>query len=60
MTIVKFKDQNYDKIKSKCLSNGELFTDHLFPAGDSILFKSKRLGTVEWKRPNVNIWISKH
>lgn len=55
MTIVKFKDQNYDKIKSKCLSNGELFTDHLFPAGDSILFKSKRLGTVEWKRPNVNI-----
>lgn len=51
---VRFKNQDYDKLKSQCLSKGVLFEDNLFPANDSILFKSKRIHNIEWKRPNVN------
>ena len=55
MKLNKFKSQNYDNLKSDCKKNGKLFVDNLFPANDSILFKSKRLTGVEWKRPHVSL-----
>ena len=43
MSIVKFKNQNYEKIRSNCLRKVELYTDPEFPANHTSLFKSKRL-----------------
>ena len=51
----KFKVQNYDKIKNKCLEKSELFVDDLFPANESILFKDKIMNGIVWKRPHVFI-----
>jgi hypothetical protein len=56
MSLVKFNNQDYYKIKSKCRSEGKLFTDAMFPANDSVLFKSKRIPNVQWKRPHVCIF----
>ena len=53
MSLVRFKNQDYDKLRSKCRSEGQLFVDTLFSANDSILFKSKRIQGVQWKRPHV-------
>jgi hypothetical protein len=54
MSIVKFKNQNYEKIRSNCLRKVELYTDPEFPANHTSLFKSKRLNGIEWKRPHVS------
>ena len=51
----KFKVQNYDKIKRQCLENSDLFKDNTFPANDSILFKTKLMNGIVWKRPHVKI-----
>ena len=53
MSLVRFKNQNYEKIRSNCLSKTELFTDSEFPANYTSLFRSKRLNGIEWKRPHV-------
>ena len=55
MSLFRFNNQDYDKIKSKCKNEGKLFIDELFQANDSILFKSKRIHGVQWKRPHVCI-----
>jgi hypothetical protein len=49
----KFKIQNYERIKSKCLENNELFVDTTFPANDTSLFKNKIMNGIVWKRPHV-------
>ena len=51
MRVERFKNQNYEKLKSSCLANNQLFVDSMFPAGPDVLFKSKRVD-VEWKRPH--------
>jgi hypothetical protein len=55
MSLVKFKNQNYEKIRSNCLSKVELYTDPEFTANHTSLFKSKRLNGIEWKRPHVSL-----
>ncbi len=51
MRIFRFENQNYDRLRSSCLSSGKLFEDPLFKPDASSLFKSRRLD-VEWKRPH--------
>ena len=51
----KFKAQNYEKIKNKCLAEKILFVDTTFPANDSSLLKNKLMNGIVWKRPHVII-----
>ena len=50
-----YKNQRYNDIKSKCLKDGTLFEDPLFPAVESSLFFSgkKPPRPFVWKRPKV-------
>lgn len=52
---VPYKGQNYEEIKSHCLSNNTLFEDPEFPAIESSLFFSgkKPPRPFVWKRPKV-------
>lgn len=51
MRLLRFENQNYDRLRSSCLSKNKLFVDTVFTADANSLFKSKRLD-VEWKRPH--------
>ncbi|XP_064174762.1 calpain-2 catalytic subunit-like [Anguilla rostrata] len=54
---VKYLNQDFEALRSQCLSNGVLFSDHNFPAApESLGFKdlgprSPKTRGVEWKRP---------
>jgi len=48
--------QDYEKIRSKCLENGELFEDPEFPAEDpSVFFSRSERRSFQWLRPHVSI-----
>lgn len=48
-----FLNQDYETIKQKLLSTGELFEDDKFAADNSSLYKLKPLeNTVVWERPS--------
>ncbi len=51
MKIQRFKNQNYSRLKSSCVSKGKLFVDTTFPATSESLFKSKHINC-QWKRPH--------
>ncbi|RWS11444.1 calpain-B-like isoform X4 [Dinothrombium tinctorium] len=44
--------QDYDAIKDKCLRDGQLFEDPVFPANQSSIFYSKRGTEFKWLRPS--------
>ncbi|XP_055380828.1 calpain-A-like [Condylostylus longicornis] len=45
--------QDYESLKNKCLDNGSLFEDPLFPASDeSLLFSRRSDRYFEWLRPH--------
>lgn len=47
--------QDYEKIKSSCLSEGVLFEDPDFPAEDaSVWFSKNEIGGFQWMRPHVS------
>ncbi|KAL4219876.1 Calpain-5 [Mactra antiquata] len=49
---VKFKNQDYSKLKKECQTKGNLFVDPEFPAQDkSLFYTSGKLAGVTWKRP---------
>ncbi|CAF0817426.1 unnamed protein product [Brachionus calyciflorus] len=54
--MIKFKpflNQDYESIRQKLLSTGELFEDDKFPADDSSLYKVKPVDQIiSWKRPS--------
>lgn len=54
--MISFKpylNQNYEKIKQKCLQSNCLFEDELFPANDKSLFHfNTPERTIIWKRPH--------
>lgn len=50
-----FKGQKYDALRKECQEGGKLFEDPEFPADDSSLFYSQRIGGVQWKRPKVQM-----
>jgi calpain len=48
--------QDYEKIRDKCLANGELFEDPEFPAEDaSVFFSRSGRKNFQWLRPHVSI-----
>jgi hypothetical protein len=48
-----FKNQNYMLLKKKCLEEGSLFEDPLFPTDSKSLFYSKPMPKgVKWMRPS--------
>jgi len=48
--------QDYGKLLSSCLSNGELFCDPEFPAEDSSVFFSRsEKRNFKWLRPHVRL-----
>ncbi|XP_069350859.1 calpain-13 [Eulemur rufifrons] len=53
--VIKFKDQDFNSLRDRCLSRGWLFEDETFPPlASSIgqkLLQGKRLSNLEWKRP---------
>ncbi|XP_045199572.2 calpain-5-like [Mercenaria mercenaria] len=50
--VVKYKNQDYSKLKKECQAKGDLFFDPEFPAQDKALFfTSGKLTGVTWKRP---------
>ncbi|XP_065645117.1 calpain-5 isoform X2 [Hydra vulgaris] len=51
MRYTYYKNQQYDRIKSQCLTNKKLFEDPEFPASDESLFFSKPTFSAVWKRP---------
>lgn len=53
-SAIPYKDQQYSKLKSQCVSKGELFVDHLFPPSSKSLFYSKVEKDIVWKRPGVS------
>lgn len=57
--IVKFKNQDYDKLKKECKAKGNYFVDPEFPAQDkSLFYTSGKLTGVTWKRPKVKVSLS--
>lgn len=55
-TIKPFKDQDFSKLKSSCLSSGELYLDKEFPPVDqSLFFSNNAPDNIEWKRPGVSV-----
>ncbi|XP_027624111.1 calpain-13 isoform X2 [Tupaia chinensis] len=54
-SVTKFKDQDFNSLRDRCLSRGRLFKDETFPAMDSSigqkLLQGKNLTSLEWKRP---------
>jgi hypothetical protein len=53
-SAIPYKDQQYSKLKSQCVSKGELFVDPLFPPTSKSLFYSKVEKNIVWKRPGVS------
>lgn len=57
---VKYLNQNFEGLRSECLSRGELFCDTMFPAApESLGFnelgpRSPKTRGVVWKRPGVS------
>lgn len=52
---IKFKGQNYGKLKRRNMDANELFQDPLFPPNENSLGLGRQLpGRVEWKRPTVS------
>ncbi|XP_060042802.1 calpain-13 [Erinaceus europaeus] len=54
-TIIKFKGQDFQFLRDRCLRRGQLFEDDTFPPttasiGTSVL-QGKSLSNLEWKRP---------
>nr|XP_012643815.1 calpain-13 [Microcebus murinus] len=53
--VIKFKDQDFNSLRDRCLSRGWLFEDETFPAmASSIgqkLLREKFFSNIEWKRP---------
>lgn len=56
----KFKSQNYEKIKNKCLTEKVLFVDDTFPANDLSLLKNNSMNGIVWKRPHVIIFLKRN
>ncbi|ELV10715.1 Calpain-13 [Tupaia chinensis] len=58
-SVTKFKDQDFNSLRDRCLSRGRLFKDETFPAMDSSigqkLLQGKNLTSLEWKRPQVMV-----
>lgn len=51
-TILKYRDQDYNKIKEACLANGELWTDPEFGPDDIALWEgAPKIEGIVWKRP---------
>ena len=56
----KYLNQDYEELRSQCLSRGQLFCDPAFPAApESLGFKelganSYKTRGVQWKRPGVS------
>lgn len=61
---VKYLNQNFESLRSECLSRGQLFCDTTFPAApESLGFnelgpRSPKTRGVEWKRPGVSSYES--
>ena len=51
--LIRFEQQNYEKIKKGLLKRKELFVDETFPANDSTLTLELRGEELTWKRPSV-------
>ena len=52
--VRRFHNQNYAKLKRRCISRGELFTDPEFPpTAQSLFFSGKDDHDIVWKRPKV-------
>lgn len=50
--VVPYEGQSFSTLRRRCLQNGALFEDPLFPPSDSSLFyQSNSVGHVTWKRP---------
>lgn len=58
-SAIPYKDQQYSKLKSQCVSKGELFVDPLFPPTSKSLFYSKVEKDIVWKRPGVSYCLNK-
>jgi hypothetical protein len=52
---IKFKKQDYDKLKARCKEEKQLFVDNLFLPNDSSLFKTRKIDGILWKRPHVRL-----
>ena len=53
-SAIPFKGQDFSKLKSQCVSSGQLFEDPEFPPSSSSLFHSKSAPeNIVWKRPGV-------
>nr|XP_022342765.1 calpain-5-like [Crassostrea virginica] len=51
-SAIPFKGQDFSKLKSQCVSSGQLFEDPEFPPSSSSLFHSKSAPeNIVWKRP---------
>ncbi|KAM5292653.1 calpain-13 [Ctenodactylus gundi] len=54
-SVVKFKGQDFNFLRNRCLSRGQLFIDETFPAEASSigqkLLQGKNLFTLRWMRP---------
>lgn len=56
MMVVRYRNQNYSKLKRDCQRHGELFTDPEFPPTIASLFINETTNDdVVWKRPKVSI-----
>ena len=57
MSVVLYRKQDYEKLRSRLQRAGELFTDPEFPSDASSLFLSGEYHhKVEWKRPKVILY----
>lgn len=61
---VKYLNQNFESLRSECLSRGQLFCDPTFPAAPETLGfnelgpRSSKTRGVVWKRPGVSSYQS--
>ena len=51
---MKYKEQNYKKLKKVAVETGELFQDPFFQTSNKSVFFSTTSVEIEWKRPGVS------
>lgn len=59
--VVKYRNQNYSKLKRDHQRSGQLFTDPEFPpTNESLFISGKSDEEIVWKRPGVSTGVHVH